>query len=76
MSSLSMKPSGEITLPVDVRQRYGMTPEIPLRIVETRSGVLLVPLTQEPMSEALRQELAEWQELSLESWRQFPYEDR
>jgi len=75
MSSLNMKPSGEIVLPVEICRRYGLTPQTPLRIVETRSGVLLVPLTEEPMDPALRQELAEWQELGLKSWELFPYED-
>jgi hypothetical protein len=52
-----------------------MRPETPVRIIETRSGILLVPLTKEPMSVELEQELAEWQLLSMESWNRFPYED-
>jgi bifunctional DNA-binding transcriptional regulator/antitoxin component of YhaV-PrlF toxin-antitoxin module len=58
-----------------VRDRYGLAPDTPVRIVETRSGILLVPLTDEPMSAELEQELEEWQSLSLQTWTMFPYED-
>jgi hypothetical protein len=43
-------------------------------MVETDSGILLVPLTAEPMSPELQQESEEWQSLSLETWGTFPYE--
>lgn len=75
MVSLTINPKGEIALPNELRDRYGMTPETPIRIVETRSGILLVPLTREPMNAELKQQLAEWQALSTESWERFPYED-
>ncbi len=51
-----------MTLPGDVRDRYGMTLESAVRLVETRTGLLLVPLTDEPMGKALTQELAQWRE--------------
>ena len=66
---------GEVTLPGDVRDRYGMSPETQVRLVETQAGLLLVPLSGEPMSEALAQELAQWQELGRQSWEMFPYEE-
>ena len=53
MSSLTMKPGGEIALPRELRERYGMAPDVPIRIIETRSGILLVPLTGAPMEEDL-----------------------
>ena len=74
MASLTMKPSGEIELPQEMRDRYGMTPEVPIRVLETRSGILLVPLTGAPMEEELAKELAEWQALSSSNWNMFPYE--
>jgi bifunctional DNA-binding transcriptional regulator/antitoxin component of YhaV-PrlF toxin-antitoxin module len=67
--------SGEIALPNAVRERYGLTPETPLRLIETRSGILLVPLTDEPMNPELELELAEWQALSVQTWDSFPYEE-
>ena len=39
-----------------------MTLESAVRLVETRTGLLLVPLTDEPTGEALTQELAQWRE--------------
>ena len=75
MTSILMKPNGEIALPTDVRERLGFTPQTPIRVIETRSGVLLVPLTNEPMDAALVQELAEWQALSSSTWDMFPYHD-
>ena len=54
---------GEIALPDALRERYGMVPNQEVRLVETRSGILLVPLTDAPMSAELTRELAEWQAL-------------
>jgi bifunctional DNA-binding transcriptional regulator/antitoxin component of YhaV-PrlF toxin-antitoxin module len=70
MESLTMGERGEITLPDGVRQRYGLGPETSVRIIETSGGILLVPLTDEPMNEDLITELQEWQSLSAESWEQ------
>jgi bifunctional DNA-binding transcriptional regulator/antitoxin component of YhaV-PrlF toxin-antitoxin module len=72
---LLVEESGKISLPEEVREHYGLTPDTPLRVVETRGGILLVPLTAEPMSEELARELEEWQALSVASLKMFPYED-
>lgn len=45
-----------------------------LRMIETRNGILLIPLTGEPMSPSLRAEIEEWQALGTESFELFPYE--
>lgn len=66
---------GEIALPDNVRARYGLAPDTLVRIIETRSGSLLVPLTDAPMSEELREELASWETLGADTWDLFPYED-
>jgi hypothetical protein len=75
MTSLMMKPGGEIALPPEVCQRYGLTADTPLRVIQTRTGILLVPLTNAPMAEDLQRELAEWQSLSAEAWSMFGYEE-
>jgi len=74
MTSLMIGQSGEIALPESLRDHYGLKPNTPIRIIETRNGILLVPLTEEPMSEELQQELAEWEVLGEDSWAMFPYE--
>lgn len=74
MVSLTVGKMGEIALPDTVRARYGMAPDTPVRIIETRRGILIVPLTDEPMSQELAEELAEWQTLSAEVWEMLPYE--
>ena len=66
---------GQVTLPSDVQERYGLRPEVSVRLIETRSGLLLVPLTDAPMSAELAQELQEWQAIGADTWAQFPYED-
>ena len=43
MTQLIVGHRGEVTLPDTVRERYGLSPETPVRLVETRSGILLVP---------------------------------
>jgi len=67
MTTATVGDLGEIALPAELRQRYGLTPNTPLRLVETRAEILIVPLTDEPMSEELAQELRSWQELGQES---------
>jgi hypothetical protein len=64
---------GRITLPKDVVGRYRLDDDTPLRIVETRSGILLIPLTKEPMSSALNAEIAEWQTLGAENHERPPH---
>lgn len=73
-SNLLIEDGGKISLPEEVREHYDLTPDTPLRIVETRGGILLIPLTNEPMSEHLARELDEWQSRSTASFEMFPYE--
>ena len=73
--NLIVEDGGKITLPETVREHYGLAEDTPLRVIETRGGILLVPLTAEPMSEGLRAELEEWQTLGAESLELFPYEE-
>jgi len=75
MTSLTMKSGGEVTLPSEICKRYGLTPTTPIRVIETRTGLLLVPLTDAPMNPGLACELAEWQELSATTWDAFAYEE-
>jgi bifunctional DNA-binding transcriptional regulator/antitoxin component of YhaV-PrlF toxin-antitoxin module len=75
MEILTVGPAGQIELPGELRDRYGMAPATSIRIVETRGGVLLVPLGDAPMSPELADELAEWQALGAESWEMFPFEE-
>jgi bifunctional DNA-binding transcriptional regulator/antitoxin component of YhaV-PrlF toxin-antitoxin module len=72
---LTIGPAGQIELPDQVRDRYGMAPATPIRIVETRGGVLLVPLGDFPMSPELAEELAQWQALGAQSWEMFPFDE-
>ena len=72
MSNPTVGRGSEIILPDPVRDRYGLAPGTPIRIIETRSGILLVPLTDEPMSVELKLEIEEWQSLSLKTWAKSP----
>lgn len=75
MDILTVGPGGQIELPEDLRDRYGMAPATGIRIVETRGGVLLVPMGQAPMSPELAEELAQWQSLGAASWEMFPFDE-
>jgi bifunctional DNA-binding transcriptional regulator/antitoxin component of YhaV-PrlF toxin-antitoxin module len=74
MTALLLEANGTIKLPKKSLKRYGFEQKTPIRLIETNEGVLLVPLTDQPMSEELRQEIAEWQEASSETWEDFLYE--
>lgn len=66
---------GEIQVPDEICNRYHLEPETPVRIVETRASILIVPLTATENSSDLEVELTHWQEFTISSWDQFPYED-
>lgn len=74
MTCLTSGPHGEIALPANLRARHGIGDDTPIRVIETRNGILLVPLTNEPMLPALAQELAEWQSLASSPWEMFDYQ--
>lgn len=76
LETLTVEEGGKVALPDEVQIRYGFTPNTSVRIIETQSGVLLVPLTDEPMSETLKAEIEEWQSLGAESIEVFPFEDK
>lgn len=66
--------NGRITLPEDVVGRYRLDDDTPVRMIETSNGILLIPLTDAPMSLSLLAEIEEWQALAAEGLTQFPYE--
>jgi hypothetical protein len=76
MSSVMMTNDRKIALPPELCEKHGFTPDTPIRIIETRNGVMLIPLTQAPMTKELAQELEDWQALSASTWEMFPYEDQ
>lgn len=73
---LTMEENGKLTLPSDILERYRITKETQFRIIETQKGVLLIPLTDEPMNEELKSEIEEWQTLGSESWEMFGFEEK
>jgi len=75
MLSITTGRNGEIRLPSKLRERYGLAANTPVRVIETRTGVLLVPMTDAPMADELVHELAAWQSLGSETWADFPYCD-
>ena len=74
MATLTMSDDGSIHLPDAIRDRYGLTPDRPIRIIETKNGILIVPMSDGPMDAELARELDEWQALGQESWEQLPDE--
>lgn len=72
MATVTVGPGGELTLPPDVVLRKGFKPDRAVRVVETLSGVLLVPVDNQEIPADLARELDEWQELANDSWNAFP----
>ncbi|MGH9931617.1 MAG: AbrB/MazE/SpoVT family DNA-binding domain-containing protein [Pyrinomonadaceae bacterium] len=73
--NLVVENGGKITLPENLIDRYHLEDDKTVRVIETRNGILLVPLTEEPMNEALCAELEAWQALGAESFEMFSYEE-
>jgi bifunctional DNA-binding transcriptional regulator/antitoxin component of YhaV-PrlF toxin-antitoxin module len=76
LEKLIVENGGKVTLPIEVQDRYGMVENTAIRIIETQKGVLLIPLTDEPMNAELAAEINEWQSIGVESWDMFPYEEQ
>ena len=72
--SLVIEADGKVTIPEALRRRYGLAPNTPIRVIETHSGILLVPLTDAPMSDGLKAELTAWQSLGADALAMFPFE--
>lgn len=70
--TLTVGRSSEVVLPPDVRARYGFAPEMSVRLIETRLGVMMIPLKPAPPSEALANEIADWQKLAAGAITLFP----
>ena len=75
MRAVTIDHTGAITLPADLRQRYGLEPFTSARIVAIQGGLLLVPLTGGEIPAALQRELEAWQSLDITSWNKFPFEE-
>jgi bifunctional DNA-binding transcriptional regulator/antitoxin component of YhaV-PrlF toxin-antitoxin module len=76
LEPLVIEAGGKVTLPEALRHRYGFEPNTPVRVIEMQSGILLVPLTDAPMSEGLKAELAAWQSLGADALEMFPFEEK
>ncbi len=72
---LTIEENGKLTLPEDIIERYQFKKEMQFRIIETQKGVLLIPLTDEPMNDELKTELEEWQTIGAGGWEMFDFEE-
>ncbi len=59
---LTIEENGKFTLPDEIVERYQFKTATQFRIIPTQKGVLLIPLSNEPMNEELKSEIEEWQE--------------
>ena len=73
--SLTTLYGDELTLPSTLREKYHLTAGVSVRIIETREGILLIPLTDEPMPAELQEELTDWQKLGASAMTSFPYDE-
>jgi len=72
---LTIEENGKLTLPNDIVERYQFKKETQFRIIETQKGILLVPMTSEPMSNELKDELEDWQTMGADVWEMFDFEE-
>ena len=68
---VTIEENGKLTLPEEIIERYQFKKETRFRIIETQKGILLIPLTDEPMNNELKSELEQWQTIGAESWKIF-----
>ncbi len=65
---LTVKESGDLTLPAEIVERYQIESEMQFRIREAPTGVLFIPLTDDPMDDVLRWEVGERQAAQTDCW--------
>lgn len=75
MSPAIIDSTGSVTLAEELRIRHHFGASTKVRVVETRHGLLLMPLTNGSIPDALQRELDEWQSLDAGGWDAFPYEE-
>ena len=63
---------GEIRLPEDVARRYGTRAAREVRLLQTRSGILIVPLVEDQPSAELQSEIEMWQQAGEDVWQSSP----
>ena len=68
---LTIEETGKLTLPNDIVERYQFKRETQFRIIETQKGVLLIPITSEPVNDELKNELEEWQAIGADGCEMF-----
>lgn len=73
---LTIEENGKLTLPNDIVERYQFKAKTRFRIIETQKGVLLLPLTDEPMNDELKIELEEWRAIGANGWETFDFEEK
>ena len=72
---VTIEENGKFTLPDKIVERYQFKKETQFRIIETQKGVLLIPLTDEPMNDELKVEIEEWQTIGTNGWEMFGFEE-
>lgn len=72
---LTIEENGKFTLPDEIVERYQFKKQTQFRIIPTQKGVLLIPLTDAPVSDELNAELEEWQTIGASSWETFDFEE-
>lgn len=75
MTTVQVGRDGAITLPAEIRERHGLTPDARVRIVEGTDAIVILPISDDARDEELDQELREWQLLAAEALEGFPYEE-
>lgn len=75
MPMIELTPAGDIPLPSEMRDRHGFLPGAPIRVVETRSGVLLISAASRELDPEFAAELEAWQVLAATSLSAFTYEE-
>ena len=76
LEPLLIEAGDKIIIPEALRSRYGFEPNTPVPVIETQSGILLVPLPDAPKSEGLKAVPAEWQSLGAEALAMLPFEEK
>lgn len=49
MAAVTVSPKGQIVIPSDIRERYGLTPGMKVEVLDFGKHLVLVPIPEDPV---------------------------
>jgi hypothetical protein len=75
MTRLLMRQGGELTLPASLCQRYGLTPDVPIRVIELAPDSFWYRLPMHRWTQFWKLRFQNGKSCAACTWDSFPFDD-